>query len=577
MSGGGQYNYDFGYGTGYADPETGVNQGAGNATSTGEVSSGNATSGTDWSSIFGNASGFPWGQAANAILGGSGGGAGAGLALGLGALAAALSRQQAPTIKAPEYKAAPIYNRALTAPIFPPQPAPQKSASGQNIYTPLKGMPLFFNPNPFQFDPTEAAKKYGPTQEQIAKGQEGYEAGIASLYKPLSITPFTDGAATGENQAPANQAPANPAPADQGVIDKERASSGVDINAVKAANPQLDWSKYNPNKMTMDYDDYDRAIDNFYYKGNQFDQEKRMKEMEEFASKLIAPTPASTPAPTRAPTPAPTRAPTPAPTPAPTSAPSSVNLFAQGNNRFQRDGLYTPEFNAFQAFASGLGYNPSQFFQDTDRKIYSVPSELISLYESQRGPFATNAPEDSSFLQTMKTAGENRSIDYWNAQIENAKKALDDLVRSGDIKYDYDIRDYSSMTRAGNEAIRNLNIARSSLENVKNLAGIREALLKQPSGYSSGGDVYEFAKGNFLQGDGDGMSDSIPATINNKQPARLADGEFIVPADVVSDLGNGSSNAGAKKLYQMMNKIRKERHGTHKQPPQVKAERVMPK
>ena len=73
------------------------------------------------------------------------------------------------------------------------------------------------------------------------------------------------------------------------------------------------------------------------------------------------------------------------------------------------------------------------------------------------------------------------------------------------------------------------------------------------------------------------MSDSIPATINNKQPARLADGEFIVPADVVSDLGNGSSNAGAKKLYQMMNKIRKERHGTHKQPPQVKSERFMPK
>ena len=58
--------------------------------------------------------------------------------------------------------------------------------------------------------------------------------------------------------------------------------------------------------------------------------------------------------------------------------------------------------------------------------------------------------------------------------------------------------------------------------------------------------------GRYLSGGGDGMSDSIPATINNKQPARLADGEFVVPADVVADLGNGSSNAGAKKLYAMM-------------------------
>ena len=393
-----------------------------------------------------NVSSFPWGQAANAILGGSGGGMGAGLALGLGALAAALSRQQAPTIKAPEYKAAPIYNRALTAPIFPPQPAPQKSASGQNIYTPLKGMPLFFNPNPFQFDPTEAAKKYGPTQEQIAKGQEGYEAGIASLYKPLSITPFTDGAATGQNQAPANPAPANPAPANQGVIDKERASSGFDINAVKVANPQLDWSKYNPNKMTMDYDDYDRAIDNFINKNNTAFQQQ---------------------------------------------APSLKT----------KSGTLTPQ----QQFLQGPGseyvslagvVTPSKYFGDASGLSSGIDQAYENWYQSNYGaaPQVTHPQYASQF-----------------------------------------------------------------------------------SNYSSGGDVYEFAKGNFLQGDGDGMSDSIPATINNKQPARLADGEFIVPADVVSDLGNGSSNAGAKKLYQMMNKIRKERHGTHKQPPQVKAERVMPK
>jgi hypothetical protein len=73
------------------------------------------------------------------------------------------------------------------------------------------------------------------------------------------------------------------------------------------------------------------------------------------------------------------------------------------------------------------------------------------------------------------------------------------------------------------------------------------------------------------------MSDSIPATISGKQPARLADGEFVVPADVVSHLGNGSTDAGAKKLYGMMDNIRKARTGKKKQAPAVKAEKFMPK
>jgi hypothetical protein len=87
-------------------------------------------------------------------------------------------------------------------------------------------------------------------------------------------------------------------------------------------------------------------------------------------------------------------------------------------------------------------------------------------------------------------------------------------------------------------------------------------------GYSDGG--------RMLKGPGDGMSDSIPASIAGKQPARLADGEFVVPADVVSHLGNGSTDAGAKKLYSMMNKIRKARTGKKKQAPAVKASKFMP-
>ena len=84
------------------------------------------------------------------------------------------------------------------------------------------------------------------------------------------------------------------------------------------------------------------------------------------------------------------------------------------------------------------------------------------------------------------------------------------------------------------------------------------------------------AKGGYLDGQGDGMSDSIPATIEGKQPARLADGEFVVPADVVSHLGNGSSKAGSKRLYSMLDKIRKARTGHTKQGKQINPNKYMP-
>jgi len=68
--------------------------------------------------------------------------------------------------------------------------------------------------------------------------------------------------------------------------------------------------------------------------------------------------------------------------------------------------------------------------------------------------------------------------------------------------------------------------------------------------------------GRLLRGPGDGVSDSIPANIGNKRPARLADGEFVVPARIVSELGNGSTEAGARKLYAMMDRVQSARRGT---------------
>jgi hypothetical protein len=105
-----------------------------------------------------------------------------------------------------------------------------------------------------------------------------------------------------------------------------------------------------------------------------------------------------------------------------------------------------------------------------------------------------------------------------------------------------------------------------------------------PVAMAGGGMTYMEAGGTTgptglprdVTGTGDGMSDSVPATIEGVQEARLADGEFVIPADVVADIGNGSSDAGSKKLYDMMDRIRKARHGTTEQPPEIDAEELMP-
>ena len=86
----------------------------------------------------------------------------------------------------------------------------------------------------------------------------------------------------------------------------------------------------------------------------------------------------------------------------------------------------------------------------------------------------------------------------------------------------------------------------------------------------------KFAMGGLTQGPGDGMSDSLAAQIDGSQPAALSQGEFVVPADVVSHLGNGSTEAGSKQLYAMMDEVRKARTGTEKQGKEINPERYMP-
>jgi len=99
------------------------------------------------------------------------------------------------------------------------------------------------------------------------------------------------------------------------------------------------------------------------------------------------------------------------------------------------------------------------------------------------------------------------------------------------------------------------------------LAAQQAGAAKPPTAMASGGIAgYNLGGysdgGRLLRGPGDGVSDSIPASIGDRQPARLADGEFVVPARIVSELGNGSTEAGARKLYAMMNRVQQARRKT---------------
>ena len=99
-------------------------------------------------------------------------------------------------------------------------------------------------------------------------------------------------------------------------------------------------------------------------------------------------------------------------------------------------------------------------------------------------------------------------------------------------------------------------------------ASIEGAPKYDPSqyGFAAGGGIADLGGysdgGRLLKGPGDGVSDSIPAVIGERQPARLANNEFVIPARIVSEIGNGSTDAGARKLYQMMDRVQKRRAKT---------------
>ena len=90
------------------------------------------------------------------------------------------------------------------------------------------------------------------------------------------------------------------------------------------------------------------------------------------------------------------------------------------------------------------------------------------------------------------------------------------------------------------------------------------------------GGILGLKEGKYLAGASDGMADQVPASVDNVEPAALSDGEYVIPADVVSHLGNGNSDAGAKVLDEFLLKVRKERTGNDKQGKQIDPNKLLP-
>jgi hypothetical protein len=145
--------------------------------------------------------------------------------------------------------------------------------------------------------------------------------------------------------------------------------------------------------------------------------------------------------------------------------------------------------------------------------------------------------------------------------------SMSDLMGSGDSMEQY-LSDYqsdpASVYQKAKDGDYNAMLALNKIRKTPN------------ENYAAGGIAQLAVGGKLLRGRGDGMSDSIKANISGKREARLADGEFVVPADVVSHLGNGSTDAGAKQLYSMMDKVRNARTGRKAQGRQITPQKYMP-
>jgi hypothetical protein len=254
----------------------------------------------------------------------------------------------------------------------------------------------------------------------------------------------------------------------------------------------------------------------------------------------------------------------------------------------------------------GPQYRMSENFQAMDPD----PNVYVPRYAAEGGVMSIDGPEDQTPTTRMedgdapgyaKGGSMSEMLNFYTRLAEGERGRGASAPKSGDVGIYYDL---DPDTRY-QDALTAAQIRQAKLNKRSNLRMPNKGVMRRPTpmgqinlappGAKDQGEATEAARGGIMQasdsslggyasggsprllkGPGDGMSDNIPAMIGRKQPARLADGEFVIPADVVSHLGNGSTEAGAKRLHEMMNKVRKARTGNPKQGKQINPKKYMP-
>ena len=243
---------------------------------------------------------------------------------------------------------------------------------------------------------------------------------------------------------------------------------------------------------------------------------------------------------------------------APGAAEAMSGLSGEMANQAANESIKTAmEKYASQGALDKLGAGLSQTFNDPRSALTTLGGG--SLMKGAGTLAATGLPVLSEIQagQTAKmpTLGETSSQAMIRPIILNRRQNPTPYTGQGEARYFLDTYDVPEPYKAATGGV----------------VAFNQGGLGTLGGYSDGG--------RLLRGPGDGVSDNIPAMIGDRQPARLADGEFVVPARIVSEIGNGSTEAGARKLYAMMDRVQRARGktvGKHKVATNTNAERLLP-
>jgi hypothetical protein len=212
-----------------------------------------------------------------------------------------------------------------------------------------------------------------------------------------------------------------------------------------------------------------------------------------------------------------------------------------------------PSTDAFYTWATTNNLSPEQIALASGRPI----NEISKLFTGAKDLVGEDGKIDQAKLDEKTAEDEKANFDYvaYLKANPDVQAELDAGKANFGTKDDPAAAAYEHYLRYGKAGGRKY-IKKAAGGGLMNMAMARGGMSQQFNlgDYSDGG--------RLLRGPGDGISDSIPATIGGKRPARLADGEFVVPARIVSELGNGSTEAGARKLYAMMDRVQRARRGT---------------